>query len=557
MTEMYTTDGAQYFGDPRQKVIGPTQDEIESLNLGISGGEPGLWKKLLDKITRPQSVPARAVLGAGAAAVVGGGGYFVARAAFEEGGPEQPRTAIVQANLQYDLDLPVAPGVTVWISDGPHSDGYSGKDDTAFDLLVSPDRIPCDDGEGIYRGEPVRAMADGEVITVGNEANEKDPYHSVVRIQHSEGLISGSMHLAGMSEFSLDVGETVTQGDPIGYVSCEIPRGGYTSGVHGHFWFEEEGGEAISLDRLVLSGWEFKAGDEAGEETVTSGREMRVPHTTRCGPPPKSTDPCGGDRNDLVWNEPGVVVPRRTATPIPTRALIPTIAPVETIEPTFEPVSPPRSSEPFGILVLDGKGDGVEIPHSESLNLTGDMTIEARIRIPEGTEDGMDTIFAKGTRSEQYALWAGFWKCGDQTVENAAAVLIGGVGRFCAENVIRGGEEWVDVAMTRSGNNIKIIADGQVILEVFANGQAKANSQNVFAGMSPVPINEDLEGQIDGIRVYNTGRTLEQITEDFENFDSMEPQDGLVLNMPYDGDVLDYSGYGNHGELLGNAHVVQ
>lgn len=259
-------------------------------------------------------------------------------------GEDTPKASELQPHLTYSLTLPFAAGETWWYTGGPHSDGLSKGVRYGVDFSPSPNAISCKDGKPhVYTEKYVRTIADGTVIHAGNPNDPKDKYHSIVEIDHGNGLVESDMHL---SEIQVMVGQKVKQGDPLGYASCEVPPGGETDGVHVHT-DAVLNGKPIEIDRLVLSGWEIRKTSGNYQGTMTkSGEDIRTADTRRCGPSAASIKACGGARNDVEWGA--------LAETVPTMALKPTIAPVETVElPTLVPIeNPNRQNE--GVLDFMG-----------------------------------------------------------------------------------------------------------------------------------------------------------------------------------------------------------
>lgn len=64
------------------------------------------------------------------------------------------------------------------------------------------------------KGDPIMAAADGEVAYVGNDL---DGYGNLLILRHREGWMTSYAHA---QEFLLNKGDTVTQGDVLGYVGA-------------------------------------------------------------------------------------------------------------------------------------------------------------------------------------------------------------------------------------------------------------------------------------------------------------------------------------------------
>ena len=200
---------------------------------------------------------------------------------------EKPRTFDYILPLRNKLD----PSKPVFYTSGPHPSviGDTGPRD-GIDLAGL---IP----EKCLGGQPskeviVIASASGKVMVVGKE-DKTDPNHSIVEIQHPDGLTTGYMHLANIK---VSVGQEVRQGDELGNPSCELQPGGNSTGVHLHLYVEKDG-KKIPIDGYSFSGWVFKAGGKVYDGTaIGEGGVQREANPGRC-----FTDgACGGVRNDLT-----------------------------------------------------------------------------------------------------------------------------------------------------------------------------------------------------------------------------------------------------------------
>jgi len=254
---------------------------------------------------------------------------------------DPPKSSELQNRLEYSLTLPSAPDETWWFTAGPHYDeGSASRVKYAIDLTPIESPLACPGSEPVME-KPVRAIADGVVTVVGNEKDPKDKNHSVVEVDHGDGFSSGYMHLDDMQ---VDVGQTVNQGDELGYVSCEVPPGGRTDGQHLHFYGKLDG-KPIEVDRIVMSGWTVEGSGENNQGTMSkSGEDKRTADRRRCGPQTFSIRNCDKDekiRNDISWKDPHEqYIATPVAQRVPTIALVPTVEQVPTVAPvpTLAPV---------------------------------------------------------------------------------------------------------------------------------------------------------------------------------------------------------------------------
>ncbi|MEX2107717.1 MAG: peptidoglycan DD-metalloendopeptidase family protein [Solirubrobacterales bacterium] len=146
--------------------------------------------------------------------------------------------AEIQAELTSQLQsistLPAGPirygsGQLIWPVDGPVVSGYGmrwGRMHEGIDIAVPA-------------GTPIRAAASGSVILLQSDA-ESGGYGNFTCIEHGGGLQTCYAHL---SAFAAASGQSVSQGQVIGYVGCT----GHCFGDHLHFEVRISG---VSTDPL-------------------------------------------------------------------------------------------------------------------------------------------------------------------------------------------------------------------------------------------------------------------------------------------------------------------
>ncbi len=203
-------------------------------------------------------------------------------------------------------------------------------------------------------------------------------------------------------------------------------------------------------------------------------------------------------------------------------------------------------------LFLDGHGDGLKIPDSESLHIPNAITIEARVKLADVKEtDGGNAVVAKGISIESAALWASFFKCKD----GAPAAFFDTVNWVGSEVVINPGE-WVNLAVTYDRYEAILYINGQVVGRKALHGGLTITNEPLFIGQSPVPGDEDFAGFIKKVMIWNIKRTPEEMNQDFEDSASMLQRKELVLAMFYNGNFNDSTSYHNDGVPIGDAKLV-
>ncbi|MBK5219134.1 MAG: peptidoglycan DD-metalloendopeptidase family protein [Thermoleophilia bacterium] len=140
--------------------------------------------------------------------------------------------AAIQSELAAQLaatgsaPLPAGPiqegsGGLIWPVNGPITSGFGGRD-----IGAGYEDHPGVD-IGVPEGTPIRAAAAGTVVLQQSEA-ESGGYGNFTCIDHGGGLSTCYAH---QSSFAVSAGDSVAQGEVIGYVGST----GYSTGAHLHF----------------------------------------------------------------------------------------------------------------------------------------------------------------------------------------------------------------------------------------------------------------------------------------------------------------------------------
>jgi len=207
-------------------------------------------------------------------------------------------------------------------------------------------------------------------------------------------------------------------------------------------------------------------------------------------------------------------------------------------------------------LGLDGLGDYVEVPDSDSLDVTTAITIEAWVKHTSDDFKSWETMVAKGNDTYRLLITKLLpGQSGLSTLGMAFHTTYGGNFFSLDSGVPPRTGHWYHVAATFDGDMAIIYVDGEL-----------KNSQRGFrigADDHPLGIGENTQtrgwswtGLIDEVRLWNIARTHEQIQATM-NITLTGEEDGLVGYWNFDdGTAKDLSPNGNHGNLLGDAHIV-
>ena len=210
------------------------------------------------------------------------------------------------------------------------------------------------------------------------------------------------------------------------------------------------------------------------------------------------------------------------------------------------------------VLSLDGNGDYVEVPDSESLDITSEITVELWFNaddVPPSPDKATGTLISKYDYGYDMA-WClqisqdGFW------------VYISNNGQISGRTTAHFASplqpfQWYHVAFTY---------DGSSQLECFLNSNSlgtASHSGGIFDSSQPLKIgiygNRNVipfDGLIDEVRVWNIERTQEEIQSTMSTI-LRGDEPGLVGYWNFDdGTADDSSPYENHGTLMGDAEII-
>ncbi|NHV97745.1 MAG: hypothetical protein HA494_08205 [Thaumarchaeota archaeon] len=116
--------------------------------------------------------------------------------------------------------------------------------------------------------------------------------------------------------------------------------------------------------------------------------------------------------------------------------------------------------------------------------------------------------------------------------------------------------QWYHIVGTYDGSYQKIYVNGVLnTSKAWSGNIVSSTTVRVGWGLS----DRYWRGLIDEVRIYSRALSASEIQQLYlRRFDETIPdvRSGLVLDLPLDGDALDYSGYGNHGTIYGAKWVA-
>ena len=292
------SDGSLDFGNG---IIGPSSADVylangklesrkarssKSLQAGRSS-ELLLFSRMPRRMRRPLFA-GMSLVGLGLAAC---GGSSVS----SDDSSENQNNAGVNQALRIPLEDLRDVSAPIYYTGGPHFDGLTGSVRAGVDFS-GKDQRSC---PGNSPSENIAAVAarNGKVTIVGNEKDKSDKNHSLIEVDHGEGLSLGYMHLANIN---VKDGQEIKAGDILGFISCEVSPGGATSGQHLHLYAKRDG-KFAPIVGFEFSGWKIEESRDNYQGTASKqGQTIRTADVGRCGPDTASIRACGGVRNDLL-----------------------------------------------------------------------------------------------------------------------------------------------------------------------------------------------------------------------------------------------------------------
>ncbi len=225
-------------------------------------------------------------------------------------------------------------------------------------------------------------------------------------------------------------------------------------------------------------------------------------------------------------------------------------------------------------LKLDGDGDYVEFGNVTEANFVkSDFTIEFWIN---KSTTRLEAIIGKRDICSHSSFWNSRIASSinfelDQNNIGSNYLILGGTGNIADSS-------WHHIAITRKGSVIKLYLDS-VLDQTGSSGDTTSvsNAASLLIGDNPcigtIDGTSNFTGQIDEVRIWRTARTANQIQSTMN--DTLAPKyytssdSGLFgywrfnqledLGIMSDGvdDIRDFSIYGNHGDLVGDAILIQ
>jgi len=204
-------------------------------------------------------------------------------------------------------------------------------------------------------------------------------------------------------------------------------------------------------------------------------------------------------------------------------------------------------------LIFDGTSDFLQIPHSDSLDLSTEMTVAAWIWPGEGNRPDAGTMVAKYQWVDGKMLWGARYRRGG---EGVTATIYNPADRVVAETPAPP-RRWSHFAFVFRPNLMRLYVNGRLDTEKKTPVSRVPSNRTV-----PVTIGWGLggrgrnyfKGALDDIRLYDRALTRAEIQAVMKGKSLHGPpvRDGLVAYYPGDGNAQDASGNAHHGKVEGS-----
>lgn len=165
-----------------------------------------------------------------------------------------------------------------------------------------------------------------------------------------------------------------------------------------------------------------------------------------------------------------------------------------------------------GAVSLNGTNQYVQLPTSSSLNISGNITLEAWV-YPTGSTNYQGIIVKSSSFNvRQYSYYL--------TIANTSSLFLG----FGGSNVgaVTLSSPWVvnawnDIVVTADGTNIKSYLNGALVNTTASALQASTSTTDVYLGWDNPALGFSLAGNIDEPRISNSIRDANWIATEYNN----------------------------------------
>lgn len=199
---------------------------------------------------------------------------------------------------------------------------------------------------------------------------------------------------------------------------------------------------------------------------------------------------------------------------------------------------------------FDGVDDYVKINDDSSLRLNH-WTVEAWFKSDVYSDTKIRPLLFKGVLTKWKQHNYGLHLFGDANVRlNLRAMFGNGTTYYQITVWDITPNVWHHAVGTYDGSYLRLYLDGSEVnnLEVSTTPYTSTDPAQISRGDGYA-----IDGCVDEVRLYNRALTLEEIREHYQGI--YQDETGLVLYLPFENNVKDYSGQGNNGVNYGATFV--
>jgi len=161
------------------------------------------------------------------------------------------------------------------------------------------------------------------------------------------------------------------------------------------------------------------------------------------------------------------------------------------------------------VAVLDGSGDYLEIPHSNSLNITGDQITLTSWVYFDDVSGGPEIVLAKIVQEGQHsAPYFAYNLCILSNGTPRFFLTTSGTQRRLPGSPNFESGRWYHMAGTYDGSEMILYVDGEVSATMNATGNINGYDEPLFLGINGAR-GEPMDGKIDDVRIYD--HALDQV----------------------------------------------
>lgn len=158
---------------------------------------------------------------------------------------------------------------------------------------------------------------------------------------------------------------------------------------------------------------------------------------------------------------------------------------------------------------LDGSSGYVEVPHSRSLDVHGDFTVEAWVR-PSGARSLAGAVLQKSSGEEGYQNWEYRLSVTSEN-EWRGTVFVGGDNVTVTDPEKVSPSEWTHLVMEVSGDRLRLFVDGTAVASARIEGRVNSSTGLLAIGRAGGNASDYFAGEVDEVAIYDSALSPETV----------------------------------------------